>query len=436
MGQPARKLSSPPPPPAKKAKKAKLVKPAANARPKIEKAANGPAPKTTAKKKATKKKVVKKVVKKKVVKKAAPKPVAKKAAPKPVAKQAAPKPVAKKAAPKPVAKKAAPAPAQPVVESKAATPEPGVPEPIQRGATTPIDGASSLGVVSDSDTMSMAPLALEDLDDVEDLSESAELSVVEGLGGGFAAAESSANIEPAANAAPPAPPRRFHKAFAGAMLSAAALIGWGLLGGDDEAEPEVAAAVPTAFDLVEEKSKEPDVPAEDAQVEDPDQLEVAPAEEADGAEEKAPAKSSKRRGKRKSTKGKSSPKAPAASKKEPRKKGSNWRDPDAGKPIPPGTKMVNASEKKLQQTIRQGMYHVHRCYDSELRRNPGLQGRMEITVYIGVTGKVYRVAIHKNTVDSAKVKECVRAKIKRWRFDFGGRLRQSTQVSFPISFKP
>jgi hypothetical protein len=89
----------------------------------------------------------------------------------------------------------------------------------------------------------------------------------------------------------------------------------------------------------------------------------------------------------------------------------------------------------VRREIAQNMFHVHRCYDSALKADPTLEGRYSVTITIGVSGKVSRVEIDRDTLGSGGVASCVKRKIRAWRFPIKGQLSDPTEVSFPVSFK-
>ncbi len=77
---------------------------------------------------------------------------------------------------------------------------------------------------------------------------------------------------------------------------------------------------------------------------------------------------------------------------------------------------------------------VQDCYERELKRDPTLQGKVEIEFTIGEDGRVVDAKVASNRMGSAAVGECIVARLKSWRFPkpSGG----SVTVNFPFIFTP
>ncbi|MBI5497863.1 MAG: AgmX/PglI C-terminal domain-containing protein [Deltaproteobacteria bacterium] len=74
------------------------------------------------------------------------------------------------------------------------------------------------------------------------------------------------------------------------------------------------------------------------------------------------------------------------------------------------------------------------CYERALVRNPGLQGKLVVTLHIGPDGKVRRVGFGVDTVGAPEVKTCVERVVKALQFpvaDGGGELT----VTYPLLFR-
>lgn len=107
--------------------------------------------------------------------------------------------------------------------------------------------------------------------------------------------------------------------------------------------------------------------------------------------------------------------------------------PAIKEPTPSGP-VVNLSAGMVRREIASNMFHVHRCYDGALKADPTLKGRYSITITIGISGKVTRVVIDKDTLGHPGVAKCVKRKVKAWRFPIKGRLSEPTEVGFPVKF--
>lgn len=83
----------------------------------------------------------------------------------------------------------------------------------------------------------------------------------------------------------------------------------------------------------------------------------------------------------------------------------------------------------LTATIRKYQAGVKQCYDTALKSNPNLAGRIEVDVDINA-GRVTSVSIGENTIKDANFATCVSTKIRSWRFDPS----VSDSVSLPFTF--
>ncbi len=86
-------------------------------------------------------------------------------------------------------------------------------------------------------------------------------------------------------------------------------------------------------------------------------------------------------------------------------------------------KVVQARKRMLQD-----------CYEKELKRDPSLQGKIEIEFTIGEDGSVQSASIANNRMGSDAVGDCIVSRLRRWRFPKpdGG----SVTVTFPFIFTP
>jgi ferric-dicitrate binding protein FerR (iron transport regulator) len=82
---------------------------------------------------------------------------------------------------------------------------------------------------------------------------------------------------------------------------------------------------------------------------------------------------------------------------------------------------------------------IRACYERQLKRHPGLSGKLVLRVSIAENGSVTKVGIDRNTlakngtskVGATRVATCARAVISRWRFPAGN----SAEVVYPFLFR-
>lgn len=87
--------------------------------------------------------------------------------------------------------------------------------------------------------------------------------------------------------------------------------------------------------------------------------------------------------------------------------------------------------KSVKAQINRRLSALQFCYNQVLSTRPGLAGKMALTIGISAMGSVTSVSIDEDTVGDAKVKTCVQAKIKGWRF---GSQEDSGEVTFTVVF--
>jgi TonB family protein len=56
------------------------------------------------------------------------------------------------------------------------------------------------------------------------------------------------------------------------------------------------------------------------------------------------------------------------------------------------------------------------CYDNELKRSPGIRGKMVVAITVAASGQVTDARVVSNTVGSTRLSECALAQIREWRF--------------------
>ncbi len=90
---------------------------------------------------------------------------------------------------------------------------------------------------------------------------------------------------------------------------------------------------------------------------------------------------------------------------------------------------------KVAAAIRRRLAGIKRCYESELRNNPGLKGKVVVQFVIQVSGSVTNVKATQNTTGSASVANCVTGIVRRLRFRPGPE-GGSVTFEYPFVFAP
>ena len=89
----------------------------------------------------------------------------------------------------------------------------------------------------------------------------------------------------------------------------------------------------------------------------------------------------------------------------------------------------------VQRQIKQRIRSITRCYESELRKNPGLAGKVTVTFTIQERGNVTGARATENTTGSPAVADCVTRTISRFRFNPGPD-GGSVTFRYPFVFQP
>jgi pSer/pThr/pTyr-binding forkhead associated (FHA) protein len=104
--------------------------------------------------------------------------------------------------------------------------------------------------------------------------------------------------------------------------------------------------------------------------------------------------------------------------------------------ITSGNPQVEGSMDKelIRRVIHEHRAQVRYCYESELQRHPGLNGKVTVKFVIGPAGAVQKSGIDNSTLGNASVENCIVARVYQWQFPKpkGGGV---VQVSYPFLLK-
>lgn len=89
----------------------------------------------------------------------------------------------------------------------------------------------------------------------------------------------------------------------------------------------------------------------------------------------------------------------------------------------------------VQRQIKLRLKSITRCYESELRKDPSLSGKVTVTFTIQERGNVTDASATENTTGSAAVADCVTRTIRRFRFNPGPE-GGSVTFRYPFVFQP
>ena len=74
------------------------------------------------------------------------------------------------------------------------------------------------------------------------------------------------------------------------------------------------------------------------------------------------------------------------------------------------------SDAQLLAVVRKYAPGIQYCYDNELKKAPGLGGKLLVSITVAANGRVTEAAIVQDSVGSAGLKSCALAQIEAWKF--------------------
>ena len=95
---------------------------------------------------------------------------------------------------------------------------------------------------------------------------------------------------------------------------------------------------------------------------------------------------------------------------------------------------VVADPRGAAQVIEDGMGAIKACYERELKRSPGLGGRIGLAIDVNLAGRVTAVEAHEDTFPTSAVFDCIRMRVSAWRFPPAR--GASATILYPLIFEP
>jgi TonB family protein len=89
----------------------------------------------------------------------------------------------------------------------------------------------------------------------------------------------------------------------------------------------------------------------------------------------------------------------------------------------------------VRDKIHKDLPKINRCYESALRREPALEGKVSVRFAVIRTGYVKGVHVVENTTGNASVERCVTRVVSTLRFP-RRRTGKSVRFTFPFVFTP
>lgn len=106
-----------------------------------------------------------------------------------------------------------------------------------------------------------------------------------------------------------------------------------------------------------------------------------------------------------------------------------------------GASAAKSSSKELdafvvRQRISRHLPKIHRCYESALRREPALAGKIAVHFAVAKKGDVQEVEVVENTTGNDQVSRCVTRIVRTLTFDQRKKGQNLVHFTFPFVFSP
>lgn len=88
----------------------------------------------------------------------------------------------------------------------------------------------------------------------------------------------------------------------------------------------------------------------------------------------------------------------------------------------------------IEAMITQHRAQIAHCYETELRKNPGLKGKIVVRFTVRANGRVTGAKVIQSTMGNAKVERCIVQVIRRFKFDVVGREKGNLTYEYPFIF--
>ena len=100
-------------------------------------------------------------------------------------------------------------------------------------------------------------------------------------------------------------------------------------------------------------------------------------------------------------------------------------------PVPAGdSSPQDAEATAVRRTVERNFPQIAYCYEKALRRDPSLEGRMEVEWEVE-QGRVTRTQVVRNDLNDARFESCVTRSIERWWFPAS----VEGKILYPFLFK-
>ncbi len=80
-----------------------------------------------------------------------------------------------------------------------------------------------------------------------------------------------------------------------------------------------------------------------------------------------------------------------------------------------GSRSAYRSPDAIQEVLISHNAAIRYCYERELKRNPGLKGKVSVRITVGADGHVTNAEIVESTLNNSRVERCILARIRLWK---------------------
>jgi outer membrane biosynthesis protein TonB len=100
----------------------------------------------------------------------------------------------------------------------------------------------------------------------------------------------------------------------------------------------------------------------------------------------------------------------------------------------PEVDSASVDRDALARYVKARLKAIQNCYEKELKRNPGLKGKVLVRFSIKPSGRTGDIEIEENTLGDDAVASCIRTVIRGWVFPF--KPDDEVPVAYPFVFSP
>lgn len=106
---------------------------------------------------------------------------------------------------------------------------------------------------------------------------------------------------------------------------------------------------------------------------------------------------------------------------------------DVNEALPPNADAEALNPQEIRISVQKQMARIRQCYQRELQRHPGLQGRVVVWFLIEADGSVGRARLAETTMGNIRVEDCIVDEVAAMRFS-KPQAGKVVPVSFPFNF--